>query len=476
MGIALLVFGVLRPQLTPASAPAQEIRSIAVLPIKNLTGDPSKAYIADGLTEVLISNLARVPSLRVPSFAAVAPFRESLDSPDLAKKLGVQLLLAGSIAEANGEVRLAIHLSDATGTAIWGDEVTRDVAGVMSAQADLSRRLAQQLALAPGAITTRKQFAARAEDAYLRGLALRVSSPTAQLDAARAFREAVELEPGFADAWAQLSLIEAAFGERALGRDREQSRALAKEMADRALALDPQLPNGLAALGTIQFYMDWDYPAAERSLRRAISSSPSASFAMQRFSMLLSALKRFDEAVDVATQSARLEPSVAIRWTTLGTVYYYARRYDEAEREMRHALSVTPDFGVAHFGLGRIAAARGNTDVAIAEIKMALAQSRTSSWLVELARTYAQAGQPDNVRAVMNELTDRQRGGDTYGIDNLAYIAAAEGRPDDALKVLQTSLEQRNAAMLWIAVDPRVDSLRNDRRFNAILQSMKLQP
>ena len=480
-GVGLLALLIVRPLFTPSAPPAPQVRSIAVLPIRNLTGDPSKAYIADGLTEVLISNLARIRSLRVPSFAAVAPFRDTSNPPaDIAKKLGVQLLLAGSIVQAGTAVRLSVHLVDAAGTAVWGDEVTRETAGVMSAQADLSRRLASRMALdltdAEPPLQRQSALDPRAQDAYLRGLALRVSSPSAQQEAARAFREAVEIEPTLADAWGHLALIETVFAERAAPAERERGRTVARELAQRAVDLDPAAPIGHVALGTIQFYSEWDFPAAEKSFREALAVAPSSGMAMQRYSMLLAALGRLDEAIAVAQQGQRLEPSVALRTTSLGTVYYYARDFASATTEMRRALSITPDFGVAHFGLGRIASAQGRHDQAIAEITRALEQSRNSAWLVELARAFAAAGRSVEARRVLDELDVRAKAGDRFSLDNLAYIAIAQGRRDEALRLLERAADQREAAMLWIAVDPRVDALHGDPRYDTLLARMNLRP
>lgn len=474
-GIVLLL-ATARPLFTPAPT----IESIAVLPIKNLTGDAGKAYIATGLTELLIANLARVPRLRVPSFAAVAPVMEDANpSGELAARLGVNLILAGSIMQSSDEIRLAIHLTDEEGNAVWGDELTRPLAGIMRAQGDLTRRLAQRLSLdlssASAAIDSLATMDSRAQDAYLRGLALRVSSPSAQPEAARAFRESVDLEPALADAWAHLSLIETALGERMTGDDRQRSRQLARQLAERAISLDPLGPNGHAALGSIQFYVDWDFAAAEKTLKHTIELSPSAAFARQRYAMLLSALGRHQEAITVAAESQRLEPTVAIRSTTLGTAYYYARDFGRAAEEMRRALQVTPGFGVAHFGLGRIASAEGRHDVAVAEIERALGQDRNASWLVELARVYAAAGRADDTRTVLAELERRQASGDAFSSDNLAYIAAAAGRIDDAFAILDRAVGDRLAAMLWLAVDPRVDPLRHDPRFDQLIARMGLR-
>jgi len=455
-------------------APAAPVRSIAVLPIKNLTGDPSKAYFADGLTDVLISNLARVRALRVPSFEAVAPFRDKTDQAEIAKTLGVELLLAGSITQADSKFRMAVQLIDpTTGTVKWGEELTRDPSGVLSAQAEVARLVAtrlnltlrpeEQRALSPGALDP------RAQDAYLRALTLRRASPTAREEAARLFREATEIEPAFAHAWAQLALVEIPLAAGSTNADRKARTALARQMAERAIQLDPTVVDGYAALGTIQFYTDWNFAAAEQTFRSAITINPSDGFVRQRFSMLLAARGRLDEAIAMAQESARLEPSIPLRHTSLGVIYYYARDHARSAAAFRHALSMSPGFPTAYFGLGLVAAAQGRYDEAIANIQRAIAANDYVAWQVDLARVYAAAGRPDDKARVLATVSDREKAGETYGIDYIGYIAAAEGRPDDAFHFLDQAVASRTTNVLWIMVDPRVDALRNDPRFEQIL-------
>lgn len=479
-GLALLV-ALLLPMFRPAPAPAVAVRSIAVLPIKNLTGDPAKAYVADGLTEVLISNLARIRSLRVPSFAAVSPFRETNETPaDTMNRLGVQLLLAGSITQADSRVRFSVHLIDATGTAIWGEEIDRDSPGVLSAQAEIASHVAQRLMLDTAstekAIQRDASLSPLAQDLYLRGLAAANGDPSQSLDSTRLFREVVEIAPGFAPAWAQLSLAEGAILARSVEGDRDARAEVVRELAERAVTLDPDLSMGHAALANELFYFRWDFAGAERTFRKALELDPNNTFARQRLAMLLAALARTNEAVALGEEARSLEPSLPVRSTSLGILYYYQRDYVRAAAEMQRALALQPNFAVAHFGLGRVYLADNRVDAAVAAFERAAAIDRSPTILIELVLAYTVAGRPDDANRTMAEVVDRERQGQPFNLDRLAYIELARGNRDEAMTILEQSQQKRMVNMLWIAVDPRVDSIRSDPRFPQLLKQMGLKP
>jgi len=323
--------------------------------------------------------------------------------------------------------------------------------------------------LRPGALDS------RAQDAYLRALTLRRASPTAREEAARLFREATEIEPAFAQAWAELALVEIPLAAGSTNADRQERTALARQMAERAIQLDPTVVGGYAALGTIQFYNDWSFAVAEQTFRTALTIGPSDGFVRQRFSMLLAARGRLDEAIAMAQECARLEPSIPLRYTSLGVVYYYARDHARSEAEFRHALAMSPGFPTAYFGLGLVAAAQGRYDEAIANMQRAIAASDYVVWQVDLARVYAAAGRTDDKARVLAAVSDREKAGETYGVDYLGYIAAAEGRLDDAFRFLDQAVAGRTTNVLWMMVDPRVDVLRTDPRFEQLLYKAGLR-
>lgn len=459
---------------SPASARPQ---SIAVLPIRNLTGDPSKNYLADGLTEVLISNLVRVKALRVPSFAAVASFRnESSASRQTAEKLGVDLLLAGSIVEAGARTRITVQLVDPEAdTVLWGEEITTDSSRVLAAQADIARtvtaRLSLELSPEERKSLSQATLNPRAQDAYLRGL---VGSQTPlDLNAAKAvaaaFRTVVELEPTFAPAWAELALAELRLVDRVAAPGKTQRADSVKMLAQRAIEIDPTLATGYLALGSTQFYHQWDFEGAEATLRTALALSPSSGEIRQRLAMLLAALGRTSEAIVLGREGRDLEPLLPLRASSLGLLYYYARDFGPAEIEMRRALEISPEYAPALFGLGRIFSAAGRHDEAVQAIERALKIGRPPAYVVELVRAKTAAGDTEDVAPLLAELAERLKRGEAYGLDNHAYIAAAAGRLDEAFAILNRAIDERSTNVLWIEVDPRVDPLRNDPRFGQLL-------
>jgi TolB-like protein/Tfp pilus assembly protein PilF len=465
-----------------ATTVAPATRSIAVLPIKNLTGDASKRYLADGLTEVLISNLARVRGFRVPSFAAVTGIGDDALTPaTLASKLGVQLLLTGSVAQADSQFRMAVNLIDpTTGVAIWGEEIVREASAMLSAQADIARFVAERLAMTLSqdelqALQARS-IDPRAQELYLRGLAIRVTQPAGRRDAARLFRQATEVDGSFAAAWADLALVEVVLNNEEPPPTRRARGAVIREMAERAIRLDPAMGSGYAALGTIQFYDLWDFKSAEATFRKALTVDPSDGFVRQRLSMLLAALGRVDEAIAMAMEAVQVEPVVPARAVALAATYYYARDYDRAEAELRRARQLSPGFAPPLFTLGQIAAARGRYDEAESFVRQALDGTDYIGWLIELARISALAGRIEASQQIVNQIDERLRRGEWVSPDNFAYVAVARGRYDEAFRILTEAVDQRAINVLWLAVDPRVDALRNDARFDPLLRKAGLRP
>lgn len=348
---------------------------------------------------------------------------------------------------------------------------------MLSAQADIARFVAERLSLTLSAgeqqALSGRTVNPRAQEAYLRGLAVR-TIPTSRREAARLFKLATEIDPGFAAAWADLALVEVVLHNDLPLIARMERSAVIRSMADRAIQLDPTLASGYAALGTVLFYDLWDFSSAEAAFRQALVVDPSHGFTRQRYSMLLAALGRLPEAIEIAREATAIEPAVPMRAIALGGVYYYARDYDKAEAEARRALQLSPDFPAAFFLLGQIAAARGRYDEAAASVRQALAVSDLAGWHAELARMTAAAGRRDETAQLVTALERRRRAGDGASPDNRAYLAIAEGRLDEAFAILSDAIEKRMPNVLWLAVDPRVDPVRADQRFAALLARIGL--
>lgn len=464
---------------TSTTAPT---KLLAVLPIRNLTGDASKGYLADGLTEVLISNLARVRSIRVQSSGAVAEFKDrSEPSSEIAQKLGVDVLVAGSILGAGDGMRLVVQLVDAqSDSVLWSEEFSAGSKDLFAMPGAVARRVAERLSVGLSGEETRalaaKQIDPGAQDAYLRGLV----QASSRLDSGIApaieyFRQATTRQHDFADAWGHWSILELRQAQYADDRARLQHLAAARTMAARALSIDAHSPVALVALGTAQFYYDWDFGAAERAYRGALEVEPSNVNAQQYLSQLLSATNRLGEALALAEEGIRLEPTSPARFTHLGMMYYYARDFDKAMQQMEYALRLAPGYPTALTGISRVYAARGDYAQSAAYLERAIASGRNFAWVSELACVYAAAGRTDDFRKIQAELETRENKGEHRTLDHVAHLAALDGRLDEGVAALEQSVVHREPAVLWLAVDPRLDAYRSHPRYIELLKLTGLQ-
>ena len=470
-----LLVALLRPLLLPA-ANAPPIQSIAVLPIKNLTGDPAKQYLADGLTEVLISHLARIPGLRVVSGAMMAATHAASEK-ELAEKLGVRLLLAGSVLQAENRIALSVNLTDPReGRTIWGSELERSPSTILSARSEIASLIAAKLSLvAPAAVSDNRQLNAAAQDAYFRGLvALSSQQRQATLAAVDLFEQATRLEPEWAEPVAQLSLAQQYAIEFGNPLERQQKAQVVKTNALRAIRLDPSLPASYTALAVVQAYNDWDFAAAEATLRQGLVVSPRDAGAHARLAFLLAASGRLEEAIAEAEQARDEEPLVAGRHGTLGMTRYYARDFDRALADLDKAISISPQSAVDYVGRGLVLAAMNRDADAVESVSKALAISENPGWVALLGTIYAKAGRTADVETVMQRLRAFEKDGVFVSIDNYAYIAAHQGRFDEAFRLIGEAIDRRMTNVLWLAVDPRVDVLRADPRFNELILRMGL--
>jgi len=474
--VALLAIVLLQPLLTRSAAITPPLQSIAVMPIQNLTGDPAKQYLADGLTEVLLSHLARLPGLHVASSATMAVLRGTGgDEKVLADKLGVRLLLAGSVVQADDRIVLSVRLNDPLeGRIIWGSEIERQPSTIMSARTEIGTLVAARLALTvPSSLNVVRQLNAAAQDNFLRALVEMAPETNTRTVAAIEFlTRAVADEPTWAEPLAHLAFAR----QRALdfgnpARRREQAEVVRTE-ALRAIQLDPALPMSYTALAAVQAYHDWDLAAAEATLRQALAINQRDAMAHERLALVLAAAGRTQEAVTSAQTARDLEPLVAARHGYLGIVRYYARDFDRALADMDRALAIAPDYSPALFGRGRVLAAVGRYDDAIRSVQQAHAISGNPGPLAFLAVTYAQAGRTQDLETARIRLRDLESQGAFVSVDNYAYIAAHQGGFDEAMRLAEEAIDRRMTNALWLAVDPRADVLRTDRRFDALVARM----
>ena len=459
-------------------APPPPENTLAVMPIRNLTGDPSKQYLADGLTEMLIAQLARVPGLDVVSSATMATLRGSTETNRaLADRLGVRLLLAGSVVQADNRIRINITLDDPrAGRALWGTELERTPETIMTARSEVSRLVAARLSLDAPREALTVQHNREAQDAFLRGLVEEssVGANARMLEAERHFERAVQLEPQWAEPLAHLAYVQqytTEFGNPARRRERAD---VVRANATRAIELDPAVAMSYVALAAVQAYHDWDLRGAEGTLRQALTAQPRDGVSRSRLSLVLAATGRTDDAVREAERARDDEPLVPDRHATLGIVRYYAGDFSGALAEYDRAIALSPAFGVAHIGKARAFSALGRYNEAVASAEKALDISANAGWIAFLGMIHAQAGLDADVAAVLKQLRALEENGTFVSSDNYGYIAAYQGRLDEAFGLVQQAIDRRMTNVLWLPVDPRADALRQDPRFDQLVTRMKI--
>jgi TolB-like protein/DNA-binding winged helix-turn-helix (wHTH) protein/Tfp pilus assembly protein PilF len=453
------------------------IHSIAVLPLDNLTGDPGQEYLADGLTDELTTNLAKISSLRVISRASVMPYRKPhVSVAAIGRALHVDTIVEGSITRSGDRVRIQAQLIDAAADRhLWAEHYEGDVRDVLTLQREVTAAIADRI---QARLTARERTALAIArpvnpDAYRAYVVGRVHwsqrTPATLAQGIESFQHAVDIDPAYAPAYAGLADCYTALGYGSYLPPRTAFEP-AKAAAVRALELDGDLADPHATLGYAKLYYDWDFVGAERELRLAIALSPSSVTAHDWYGVYLTAMGRFDEARAETRRAQQLDPlSVAIN-TDIGFVEYYSGSYAEAAKQLRATVDMNPSFPLAHLWLGRVFQAQKQDEAAIAEFKAA--GKGLVDWPVALAalgHVYGSTGRRGEARQTLERLLalSTQRYVTPYAV---ALVHAGLGDQSAAFDSLEQAVADRSNWLVWLKLDPRLASLRSSPRFDALVR------
>ena len=480
IAIAAIVFArVLRR--SPAIV-ASEIKSLAVLPLENLSGDPTQEYFADGMTEALISNLAQIRALNtVISRTSVMRYKGSGKSlPEIAAELKVDAVIEGTVQRSGGRVRVTARLIPATTESpLWSREYNRDESDVLKLQSDVARAVADEIRIQVTPQERARLGAARninpeAHDAYLLGRHHLRSNEEDLRQAIEHFERAIQLARDYAAAYAGLSnawRIRGRFG----AKDVKEALPLALDAALKAVALDPQLAEAHVALSAVK---GKDWAGAEQELIRALELDPNSAEAHEGYADLLMALARHAEAIREIQRAEELDPLSSEIQSRYGRVLYRARKYEEAVPHLQRAIELDPNPGnsMPYWIRAELYAEMGRYDEAIGSLKeYQLHGGSTLGISAAIAGVYARMGKPNEARRMLAQLkatTDPTRFSDTP----VARAYAALGDKDEAFKVLFRLVEERELYATYIKADPPLDSLHSDPRWKELLRRMNLPP
>ena len=453
--------------------PPPTSRSIAVLPLKNLTGNPNDEYLSDGLTESLINELARVNNLKVISRASSFTFKDKeTDAREVGRRLGVANILEGSVARSGERIRINLRLvGTADGRVIWaGNSFDRPLSDIFSVQDEISCSVAESLRtiLCDGQSHKRYTDNVPAYQAYLKGRYY-WNKRTGQgiTRSIEYYQEAIKLDPNYALAYTGLadSYLQ---GVWHVPFNSEEVVPKAKAAALKALTLDDSLAEAHTALAGV-YSMEWNWAATGHELERAVELDPqyARAYHVQAFHLMI--MRRYDDAVASIKRACELDPLNMVVNADAGEIFFTARRTDEAFRQWQQALELNPNFVMTHDHLYRAYVVTGNEPAAIAEYLKVLELNREPPQKIEAYRLAAAHG----LRGIwQKELSDlqaaRARGAYVPAI-TLAWLHSQLGQKNQALVQLEEVYRARNSTILLTA-SPMFDSLRSEPSFQDIIR------
>jgi TolB-like protein/Tfp pilus assembly protein PilF len=465
----------------PAVQPDQ-IKSLAVLPLENLSGDPAQEYFADGMTEALISNLTQIRALRVISRTSVMRFKDSRKPlAEIAQELNVDAVIEGSVQRDGGRVKITARLIQVMNeTQLRSFVYERELADVLKLQSDVARAVANEIRTQLTAEERARLASARrvnpeAHEAYLLGrYHLRRQQEVDLKLAISHFERAIQLDASYAASWAGLSV---AWLQRGLwgAMPFREVEPPARQATVKALELDAGSAEGYTSLAMLKHRYEWDWAGAEHDFRRAIELDPGSVEAHRFFALLLTALGRHAEAISETQTAEQLDPLSSLVQSDFGYDLYLARNYEQAERRLKRAIDLDPLNYGAYGRLGRVYGEMGRYADAITSLEKAMARQDRGGgnriYTLTLAFVYARMGRREKALWILKEM---QRTTDQAGmlVREAASVWSALGNKDEAFRLLFNLVDKRDALLIFIKVYPYFDSLHSDPRWKELLRPM----
>jgi len=469
LAVAWLVFGHRAPVATVTVEPG--IRSLAVLPLRNLSGDPAQEYLADGITEALIGRLSNIHDLRVISHTSVMRFKNpQVSIPEIARALGVDAIVEGSVIKEGDRIRVTAQLiRGTTDTHFWSETYDRQMRDALTLQSELAQSIAEKVAVTVTGQERQRLSAARpvapeVYESYLKGgFALGQGSKAGANQSIPYFEDALKRDPTFAPAYVGLAQAYTNLGTILSGVSPKATRPKVISFARKALALDPNLVEAHVALAFV-LQEEWHWTEAETEYRRALELNPNNAKAYQWFALWLVCQGRTDEAVASAQRARALDP-VAVGGSSVAWILFQAHRFDDSIRESRSALAVQPDNAGNLLGLGFALVANNQPADAIPVLEKAVSLSSGSPAATGvLIRAYAHARRRGDALRLLAELKRRRKAG--Y-IPAGAFVNAYLGLGDNEQTFywLEQAYKEQSNILQFLKTHPYFDPIRADPRF-----------
>jgi TolB-like protein/DNA-binding winged helix-turn-helix (wHTH) protein/Tfp pilus assembly protein PilF len=455
--------------------------SLVVLPLENLSGDKEQDYFADGMTDDLIANLAKIRSLRVISRSTAMAYKGTHKPlSQIADELNADAVVEGTVMRVGDRVRITAELVQvSTDRHLWADTYESPIGDVLTLQNRVSAAIVDEIRinLTPEdkeRLAKNPSVSPEAYEEYLKGRYYwNKRSGEGFAKAIRYFENATRKDPQYALAYAGLADCYGIIGATIYGSvPAAEAAPKAKAAAIRALQIDPSLAEAQTSLATAKFNYDWDWAGAAEGFRRAIQLDPSYATAYQRYSLYSIAMGRFDDSLEQIKKARDLEPlSISIN-ASFGWRLYLAREYDRSIAQLRDTLEMDPSYEWAHLTLGQAYEQKGQYDLALEELRRAVEISHSSPLMVSaLAHAYALSGNHSEalkLLAQLDALSKKQYVSPFY----VATVYLGLGKNEFAMNWLQKAYADRSNGLVFFKVEPELDPLRSDPRFISLLRKL----
>ena len=455
--------------------------SIAVLPFVNLSSDPEQEYFVASMHDALIGELARIGELMVISRTSTLRFQETVLSVlEIARELNVANIVEGSVFKSGDQVRIQIQLIGAQPERhLLAQSYDRALSGVLKLQREVTRDIAEKIMVNLSPQEQSRLADAPAVDPEAYELWLKGNFHLGGLNeesygkALASFQKAIDLDPGYAPAYAGLASAYHLIGSWHGFESPHDVIRLATKAAERALALDPTLAEAYLALGQIRWLNYWDWAGAERAFKQGMALNPGDTNGRLKYANFLTAMGRNEEAIEIGRRTLEVDPLSPMAYNELAFNLWFAAHDDEALELIREALELDPEFPQSHWLLSEIYVKRGEFDNALAHLTRIerVLQPLPPSYAGRIGHSYGLAGRQTEARALLAQLMER-RAQEYVPASALADIYIGLGEHDEALRWLEVAYEERNIFLVWLKEWETYDSLRSDPRFQDILDRM----